>query len=151
MNCFSLYIFLGENCIGNVLTKKETYWMYIACSAIAALFQIRHSQQRVIGASGAVMGFIVLESFLLPFQHFMLLFPFPGMTLSSIQIAQFTFILNAFFTLWNRYHQKATIAWYGHLIGMGVAGLYAEYCRHIIKDSRFQHPLPSIQDSVNHW
>lgn len=149
VNCFGLFVFLGNSCLGRDLSSLETLGIIFGAGAFSALMQVLYSKQYVVGASGGLMALLVLEGVIHPFQKFMLLLPIPTLTLTAAQITEFVGCINLIGLLF--FNRQSSVGWFGHLSGMTVATVYAAY-RFYTRDPRFSHfSLSSFHGSLHDW
>lgn len=151
VNCFGLYVLLGPDCLGQWLSSREVLGAYLLASGAGAILQAIYTGNRVIGASAAVMAFFAVESLVEPMKRFILLFPIPGLTVTSLQLAEGLWVTNVLLFLANHLRGKRShVAWLGHVVGMAV-GAIAGYWNYATGDDRFQEGVPALKRSFHTW
>eukprot|EP00918_Siedleckia_nematoides_P089062 GHVU01195832.1.p1 GENE.GHVU01195832.1~~GHVU01195832.1.p1 ORF type:complete len:344 (+),score=16.13 GHVU01195832.1:1832-2863(+) len=114
--------------IANYVTDTELSFLYMFASAASVLAHVMTSGAPVLGASGAVSAFIVVEAMVRPRDRYTLMFPFPGLQLTAAQLCQGLFATNLFFAVWSKlFGHFASVAWSGHLGGMVAGWLFCKY------------------------
>ena len=122
------------------LTGNEIFGFYFLTSLVSSLGHVLIHRTPVIGASGVLMGTVVLTAMLRPRDAYVMLFPFPGLTLTTVQLADISVLINLVGLLRS---SKAfpQISWIGHLLGCGCGLTFGLYRRIVNRDERFADPL----------
>lgn len=125
--------------LSNYLTEKEITSIYILSAILGSLSNVILLKSSVLGASAAVLGLIFVNSCIDPRAQYMMLFPLPGLTLSSLQLTQMALFFDSLMTslMLMGINIFGGVAWVGHLFGMLGGAMYSVYKQQIQKDQRF--------------
>lgn len=95
------------------------------CSTIP--YVLLNKNNRVLGASGSLMGLIYILSTVKPNEVFVSLFPFPYLKLTALQLCHITILTNFLFLFVKR--NVFNVAWTAHLFGFLGGAIYNIYQR----------------------
>merc|ERR1712039_331278 len=135
----------------DTLSSREVGVMISACGvSSSAAHVLCHPRIPVLGASGALMGLITVDALLQPEKRFNMVLPFPGLTLSMLQVADLALSANLIgFFLLRRY--LGSVAWAAHLGGTA-AGLGFGCGAWFNGDNRYGNPWHLHRDlCVSDW
>jgi hypothetical protein len=122
------------------LTGNEIFTFYVLTSMVSSLGHVVVHRTPVIGASGVLMGMVVLTAMMRPRDAYVMLFPFPGLTLTTVQLADISVFINLV-GLMRSGQAFQQVSWIGHLLGCGCGLVFGLYSRIMNKDERFADPL----------
>lgn len=137
VNSYGLSVFGAV--AAKTLSVAELGGLLALCgTSSSAAHVLCHPGTPVLGASGMLMGLVVVGGSLAPDHRFHMVLPVPGMSLSMLQVADLTCAVNlAGFLARRRY--LGSVAWAAHLGGAG-AGLLVSVAAAARNDARFADP-----------
>ncbi|EEA06428.1 rhomboid family protein [Cryptosporidium muris RN66] len=126
----------------NSIKGKDIILLYAAGSISGAIAHSMITKTVVVGASGAVMSLLTAEAIIRPRDTFTLMFPIPGITLSSAQLLDVTIVTNFIMAIHSliSVNDKSRIAWFGHIFG----ALSGFILLPIIKKSNYNNKCKNI-------
>jgi len=134
------------------LTSGDFATLYFT-SGLAGLVQIMISNNPVLGASAVAMSLIFVDSVLHPQKTYMMIFPLPGLGITSLQLGQLSIGVNLAMTLRMILTGKQSrIAWAAHIFGSMVGAGFVAFKTHVAGERRWGNFLQlSRQYSSIHW
>eukprot|EP00929_Paragymnodinium_shiwhaense_P114006 TRINITY_DN82309_c0_g1_i1.p1 TRINITY_DN82309_c0_g1~~TRINITY_DN82309_c0_g1_i1.p1 ORF type:complete len:272 (-),score=34.83 TRINITY_DN82309_c0_g1_i1:64-879(-) len=138
INAYGLAVF--GNLAAERLSAPEVAAVVAGCGVASSLAHlVCHPYNAVFGASGALMGLVVVGASLQPERNFQMILPVPGLKLSMLQVADLALIVNLAGFVAGR-GRLATVAWAAHLGGTA-AGFAVSVAGGWLGDSRFGNLL----------
>ncbi|CRG95158.1 rhomboid protease ROM6, putative [Plasmodium gallinaceum] len=139
--------YLFFNYKSNILEKKINDKDIINICVLSSLLStipyiFLNKKNKILGASGAIMGLIYILSTVKPNEVFISIFPFPYLKLSSLQLCHLTIFTNFLFLFFKR--NFFSVAWSAHLFGLLGGVFYNIYQR---KNKNFNY-YPFIELSL---
>ncbi|VWU49368.1 rhomboid protease ROM6, putative [Hepatocystis sp. ex Piliocolobus tephrosceles] len=143
-NYYNFFFTSKSSIVEKKINELSIINICLLSSAISTIpYVLIHKRNKILGASGSIMGLVFILSTLKPNETFISIFPLPYLKLTALQLCHISILTNVLFLFFKKNH--FSVAWLAHLFGLAGGAIYNVYQRK--KNNNFNY-YPFIQLSV---